>query len=53
MTFELTAILFNVIWWYARHDRRLFVTTIDSTGVRAIAPLSIKSGTLQPLRSTG
>ena len=31
------AILFNVIWWYARHDRRLLVTTIDSAGVRAIA----------------
>jgi len=34
---ELAAILFNVMWWYARHDRRLLVTTIDSAGVRAIA----------------
>jgi hypothetical protein len=29
--------LFNVIWWYARRDRRLLTTTIDSAGVRAIA----------------
>jgi len=36
IAFELAAILFNVIWWYARHDRRLLVTTIDSAGVRAI-----------------
>jgi TMEM175 potassium channel family protein len=36
LAFELAAILFNVIWWYARHDRRLLVTTIDSAGVRAI-----------------
>lgn len=36
IAFELAAILFNVMWWYARHDRRLLVTTIDSTGVRAI-----------------
>ena len=37
ITFELAAILFNFIWWHARHDRRLLVTTIDSTGVKAIA----------------
>ena len=37
LTFEFAAILFNVMWWYARHDRRLLVTTIDSAGVRAIA----------------
>jgi uncharacterized membrane protein len=36
ITFEVAAILFNVIWWHARRDRRLLVTTIDSTGVRAI-----------------
>jgi hypothetical protein len=28
ITFELATILFNVIWWYARHDRRLLVTTL-------------------------
>jgi TMEM175 potassium channel family protein len=37
IVFEVAAILFNVIWWYARHDRRLLTTTIDSAGVRAIA----------------
>jgi uncharacterized membrane protein len=37
MAFELAATLFNVIWWYARHDRQLLDTTIDSDGVRAIA----------------
>ena len=37
LAFEFAAILFNVIWWYASHDRRLLVTTIDSAGVRAIA----------------
>jgi uncharacterized membrane protein len=37
LAFEVAAILFNVIWWYARHDRRLLVPTIDSTGVRAIS----------------
>jgi uncharacterized membrane protein len=36
IAFELAAMLFNVIWWYARHDRRLLVTTIDSTGAKAI-----------------
>ncbi|HEY3199488.1 MAG TPA: TMEM175 family protein [Actinomycetes bacterium] len=36
ITFEVAAILFNVIWWYARHDRRLLTPTIDSAGVRAI-----------------
>lgn len=36
IAFELAAILFNVIWWYARHDRRLLATTIDSAGARAI-----------------
>jgi uncharacterized membrane protein len=37
IAFELAAILFNVIWWHARHDRRLLTTTIDSTGVTAIS----------------
>jgi uncharacterized membrane protein len=37
IAFELAAVLFNVLWWYARHDRRLLVTTIDSAGVRAIS----------------
>ncbi|HEX8935242.1 MAG TPA: TMEM175 family protein [Pseudonocardiaceae bacterium] len=36
IAFGLAAVLFNAIWWYARHDRRLLVTTIDSAGVRAI-----------------
>ncbi|MGH3673222.1 MAG: hypothetical protein ACRDSH_21785, partial [Pseudonocardiaceae bacterium] len=36
IAFGLAAVLFNVIWWYAGHDRRLLVTTIDSAGVRAI-----------------
>jgi uncharacterized membrane protein len=37
LTFELAAILFNLIWWYARRGRRLLVETIDSAGVKAIA----------------
>jgi uncharacterized membrane protein len=37
LAFELAAILFNLVWWYACHDRRLLVTTIDSAGVKAIA----------------
>jgi hypothetical protein len=36
IAFELAAILFNIIWWHARRDRRLLATTIDSAGVRAI-----------------
>lgn len=36
VTFEVAAILFNIIWWYTRHDRRLVVSTIDSTGMKAI-----------------
>jgi hypothetical protein len=27
ITFEVAAILFNLIWWHARHDRRLLTTT--------------------------
>lgn len=37
IAFELAAALFNIIWWHARHDRRLLADTIDSAGVRAIA----------------
>jgi uncharacterized membrane protein len=36
IVFELAAGLFNAIWWYARHDRRLLANTIDSAGVKAI-----------------
>lgn len=36
LAFELAAILFNIIWWHARHDRRLLVPTIDAVGVTAI-----------------
>jgi uncharacterized membrane protein len=34
--FELAAILFNVIWRYARRDRRLLTETIDAAGITAI-----------------
>ncbi len=37
IVFELAAALFNVIWWYARRDRRLLASTIDAAGVRSIA----------------
>lgn len=37
IAFELAAVLFNIIWWYARHDRQLLTAAIDSAGVRAIA----------------
>jgi uncharacterized membrane protein len=52
ITFELAAVLFNVIWAYARHDQRLLGTTIDPAGARAIsrrfrlALLWIATGTL-------
>jgi uncharacterized membrane protein len=36
VTFELAAILFNVIWWHVRRDRRLLGATIDDAGVRAV-----------------
>ncbi|MFG2826883.1 TMEM175 family protein [Streptomyces sp. NPDC048434] len=36
VAFELVAVLFNVIWWYASHDRRLLTTTIDAADVTAI-----------------
>lgn len=37
LTFELAAILFNIIWWHARQHRRLLVETIDSAAITAIA----------------
>jgi uncharacterized membrane protein len=36
IVFEVAAMLFNVIWGYARHDQRLLATNIDSVGARAI-----------------
>jgi uncharacterized membrane protein len=36
ITFELAAILFNVIWGYVRHEQRLLGTTLDAAGARAI-----------------
>jgi hypothetical protein len=36
ITFELAAILFNAIWGYATHDRRLLVPTLAPAGARAI-----------------
>lgn len=35
--FELLAVLFNVIWWYVRRDRRLLTATIDQAGVTAVS----------------
>jgi uncharacterized membrane protein len=32
IVFELAAAVFNVIWWYARRDRRLLANTIDAAG---------------------
>jgi uncharacterized membrane protein len=37
ITFEVAAILFNAIWEYARHNRRLLATDGDSAGARAIS----------------
>jgi uncharacterized membrane protein len=37
IAFELAALLFNVIWDYARHGQRLLGTAIDSEGARAIS----------------
>jgi uncharacterized membrane protein len=37
LAFELAAGLFNVIWYYARRDRRLLADTVDAAGVRAIS----------------
>ncbi|MEV1334004.1 TMEM175 family protein [Micromonospora costi] len=36
LTFEVAAVLFNLIWRHASRDRRLLVSTIDPAGVRAI-----------------
>jgi hypothetical protein len=32
----VAALLFNIIWGYARHDHRLLGPTIDAVGARAI-----------------
>jgi Endosomal/lysosomal potassium channel TMEM175 len=37
MTFLLAAMLFNLIWEYARRDHRLLGTTIDSVGASAVS----------------
>jgi uncharacterized membrane protein len=37
IAFELAAILFNVVWEYARRDQRLLAATIDPSGARAIS----------------
>lgn len=36
VVFELAAVLFNVIWGYARHDHRLLGTRLDAGGASAI-----------------
>lgn len=36
IAFVLAAILFNVIWGYASHNRRLLVPSLDPAGVKAI-----------------
>ena len=36
LTFELAAVLFNVVWGYASHNRRLLVASLDAAGARAI-----------------
>jgi hypothetical protein len=35
IAFELAAILFNIIWWHARRDRRLLTDTLGAAGVKA------------------
>jgi uncharacterized membrane protein len=37
IAFELAAVLFNLIWWHARRDRRLLRTTTSPAAVTAIA----------------
>jgi uncharacterized membrane protein len=37
MAFLLAAIVFNIIWGYARHHQRLLGTTIDAVGARAVS----------------
>jgi hypothetical protein len=36
IAFELAAVLFNAIWWHARHGHRLLASNIGPAGVRAI-----------------
>ncbi|MFC0033968.1 TMEM175 family protein [Micromonospora chaiyaphumensis] len=36
LTFELAAVLFNIIWAYARRHPRLLVSTLDAAGAGAI-----------------
>ena len=51
ISYEVAAILFNVIWEYARRGRRLLAPTTDSAGAAAIsrrfhpAPMWIAAGT--------
>ena len=35
--FLLAAVLFNLIWDYARHEHRLLGTTIDAAGANAVS----------------
>jgi uncharacterized membrane protein len=37
LAFAVAAALFNLIWWWARRDRRLLAPTIDDAGAAAIA----------------
>lgn len=37
LAFEVAAILFNVLWWHARHHRRLLTSTISDAAATAIA----------------
>ncbi|CAG7645505.1 conserved membrane hypothetical protein [Actinacidiphila bryophytorum] len=37
LTFEVLAVLFNLIWWHVRRDRRLISGSIDAAGVAAIS----------------
>jgi hypothetical protein len=37
MSFELAAVLFNVLWWHARRHRELLTSTLDTAGARSIA----------------
>jgi uncharacterized membrane protein len=37
IAFEVAAIFFNIIWEYARRNRRLLSTALDAAGARAIA----------------
>jgi uncharacterized membrane protein len=37
LVFAMAAALFNLLWWWARHDRRLLADTIDDAGATAIS----------------